>query len=235
MTARPDSTRGARLLVILLEGLAVLAGVLLAFSVESYGQAREDRERVARMLSALESELDVNARRLDARIEADEDEITDIDSLFVAVILPAAGITPSIEDVTEAIVRMGPKVIEPYQTGALDDVLLSGGLNLIEDQRVRQGVLEYSRVLENEAAAQENGVDFWNDHLSPYYFEFGNLGQFLAGDRLGLEAPPPVREAFVRSRHFANLVGERRAILNRLRLARVDLRAQIDSVRPLLR
>ena len=228
-------TPGARFLSLLLEGIAVLAGVLLAFSVESYGQARDDRNRAARMLAALDGELEVNANRLTMRTEADEEELNDIDSLFVYVVLPAAGVTPSLDDLTEAIERVGPKVLQPYQTGALDDFLLSGGLTLVEDQRVRQGVLDYARQLDLEAAAQENGVDFWNDHLSPYYFQHGNLGRFLAAEDLGLDAPPPVYEAFVRSRQFANLLGERRATVNRLMLARVDLAAQIDSLRLLLR
>jgi hypothetical protein len=218
-----------------LEGLAVLAGVLLAFSVESYGQARDDQERAARMLVALDAELDVNAGRLSSRIEADDEELNVIDSLFVAVVLPAEGVTPSVDAVTGAIERIGPKVVQPFQTGALDDLLLSGGLTLVDDQQVRQGILEYSRMLTYETAAQENGVDFWNDHLSPYYFEYGNLGHFLAADRLDLDAPPPVSGAFVRSRKFANLLGERRAIVNRLREARVSLRTQVDSLRQLLR
>jgi hypothetical protein len=203
-----------------LEGLAVLAGVLLAFSVESYGESRDDQERVARMLVALDAELDVNADRLSSRIRADEEELNTIDSLFAAVVLPAEGVTPSVVDVTRAIERIGPKV---------------GGLTLVEDQGIRQSILEYSRMLSHETAAQENGVDFWNDHLSPYYFEYGSLGRFLAADRLGLDAPPPVSGAFVRSRHFANLLGERRAIVNRLKNARVALGVQVDSLRHLLR
>ena len=228
-------SRGRRAVALVLQGLAVLAGVLLAFTVESYGQVRDDRARAARMLVALDAELDVTASTLASRIERDEGELNLIDSFFVAVVLPAAEVSPSIDDVAGLVEEIGPKVTVPYQTGALDDLLLSGGLILVEDQSVRQGILEYSRSLTQEAAAQENGVLFWNDHLSPYYFEFGNLGHFLAADRLGLEAPPPVMEAFVRSREFANLLGERRATVNRLRQARVRLLAQIEALGPLLR
>ncbi len=235
MPDRTEPSRRSRLVTLSLEGLAVLAGVLLAFSVESYGESSDDQERVARMLVALAAELDVHADRLSSRIRADEEELNTIDSLFAAVVLPAEGVTPSVVDVTRAIERIGPKVIEPYQTGALDDLLLSGGLTLVEDQGIRQSILEYSRMLSHETAAQENGVDFWNDHLSPYYFEYGSLGRFLAADRLGLDAPPPVSGAFVRSRHFANLLGERRAIVNRLKNARVALGVQVDSLRHLLR
>lgn len=214
----------------------MLGGVLLAFAVDSYGQNREDAERVARMLTAVGAELEVNATRLSGRIAADEQEVSDIDSLFVTVTLvpeaSAASVTGS--DVTRMTQRVGPKVLEPYQTGALDDLVLSGGLNLIRDQVLRQAILNYSQRMSEERAAQENGVDFWNDHLSPYYFEHGNIAQFLVGEGLGLQTPPPDVGAFVRSREFANLLGERRAIVNRLRIARETLMEEIDSLRLLL-
>jgi hypothetical protein len=235
MTERANRRWGPRLLSLSLEGLAVLAGVLLAFAVDSYGQTRDDRQRAARMLTALDSELEVNAGRLDGLIESADRSLNEIDSIFAAVILPPAGIVPSAEDVTEAIRVNGPIVNVPYQTGALDDLLLSGGLALVEDQHVRQTILEYSRLLSREAAAQDNAVSFWNEHMSPYLFEYSDISRFLVADRLGLSAPPPALEAFVRSRHFANILGERRAIVNRLRSARRNLRTQIDSVRPLLR
>lgn len=234
MTERANRPWGLRLLSLFLQGLAVLAGVLLAFAVDSFGQTRDDRERAARMLTALDSELGVNAVRLDSLIERAEEDLGDIDSIFAAVILPPTGITPSVEDVSGAIFANGPIVTQPYQTGALDDLLLSGGLTLVEEQPVRQTILEYSRLLSREAAAQDNAVSFWNDHFSPYIFEYANISRFLVADRLALTAPPPVLEAFVHSRQFSNLLGERRAILNRLRSARLNLRAQIDSVRLLL-
>jgi hypothetical protein len=235
MTERANRSQGLRLLSLILEGLAVLAGVLLAFAVDSFGQTRDDRERAVRMLTALDSELEANAVRLDNLIEAADRSLNEIDSIFAAVILPPAEIVPSVDDVTDAVEANGPIVTVPYQTGALDDLLLSGGLTLVEDQHIRQAILDYSRLLSREAAAQDNAVSFWNEHMSPYLFEYSDISRFLVADRLGLSAPPPVLEAFVHSRQFANILGERRAIVNRLRTARRNLRAQIDSVRPLLR
>ena len=235
MRARTDRPRWRRPLSLVLDGLAVLAGVLLAFSVESWGQSRDDQARVQRMLAALEAELGVVGLELATRIESDETELAQIDTLFATVILPDGSVEPSAEDVSVMIESIGPRVIEPYQTGALDDLLISGGLTLVGDQQLRQGILEYSRSLRLEESRQENGVDFWNDHLSPYYFRYGDLGQFLVADPLGLQGPPPVTDAFVGAREFANLLGERRAITNRLRAARLGLQAQIDSLTRLLR
>lgn len=230
MPARDNSTRWKRPLTLVLDGLAVLAGVLLAFSVESWGQSVDQRARAQRMLDALEAELRVVTLEVTARIEIDETELAQIDTFFAAVVLPDAGVVPSQEDVSAMIESVAPRIIQPYQTAALDDLLTSGGLTLVEDQKLRQGILDYSRSLRFEESRQENAVDFWNDHLSPYYFRYGDLGKFLVADRLGLQAPPPVTDAFVRSREFANLLGERRAITNRLRSARRGLLAQIDAL-----
>ena len=91
MTEMPNRPWGARLLSLSLEGFAVLAGVLMAFAVDSYGQTRDARERESRMLTALESELATNAVRLDSLIAAADQSIDEIDSIFVAVIFPPAG------------------------------------------------------------------------------------------------------------------------------------------------
>ena len=218
-----------------LEGLAVLGGVLLAFSVESWGQSVEQQARARRMLTALEAELGVVRLELATRMEADETELVLIDNLFATVILPDGRVTPSEDDVSAMIESIGPRVIEPYQTGALDDLLISGGLTLVDDQQLRQRILDYSRGLRLEESRQENAVDFWNDHLSPYYFRFGDLARFLVPDSLGLQAPRPVTDAFVGARAFANLLSERRAISNRLVAARRGLQEQIDSLTRLLR
>ena len=218
----------------ILEGFAVLVGVLLAFWVESAGQDRQDAERAARLLSALRAEIQVNAAQLDERIADAAQEIALIDSVFGAVVLPPAGVTPTPEDVTNVVSWIGPVVLQPYQRGALDDLLTSGGLPLVQDDQVRQMVLEYARMLDREAGRQENGVDFWNDHLSGYYFEHANIAGFIVAGRLGLESLPPSVGAFVNSRRFANLLAERRAIVNRLRAARVTLKEHVDSMIVLL-
>jgi hypothetical protein len=220
---------------ILLEGLAVLVGVLLAFWVESIGQVREDRQRAEQYLSAFATELEATSMRVDSLIEVGEEELADIDTFFAAVVLPPAGVTPSIEDVTLMISTIAPYWMHPYQRAALDDLLSSGGLPLVEDESVRQGILSYSRLLESEASVQQNAVAFWNDHLSPYYFEHASLSGFLVTDRLGLDSPPPSIEAFVDSREFANLLGERRAIVNRLRGTRIRLKEHIAGLGRLLR
>ena len=220
---------------VLLEGLAVLLGVLLAFWVESIGQDREDQQRADRYLSAFATELGATATRVDSLIAAGGDELAVIDSFFVTVVLPGAGATPTTEDVTGMIETVAPYWTQPYQRAALDDLLSSGVLPLVEDESVRQGILNYSRLLESEASVQENAVAFWNDHLSPYYFEHASLSGFLVADRLGLHSPSPSTEAFVNSREFANLLGERRAIVNRLTGTRIRLKEHMDAMGTLLR
>ena len=221
---------------LVLEGLAVLVGVLLAFWVESLGQSRSDRQRAEAHLEALSSELLLNLELIDRRIQSGNEFVAASEHYLGTVVLPGEELNPDRDAVTEMIERMGPPQILEYQSGALDDLLSGGGLPLVTDETVRQGVLTYARLLADEAGTQQAAEHFWSEQLGPYYFQYGSLLGFMPiADSLGLEARPPVVEAFVRSRHFSNLLAERRQFERRLLNRRVRLKAHMDSLSSLIR
>jgi hypothetical protein len=229
-TNRPSWSR------LVLEGVAVLLGVLAAFWVESVGQAHADRQKAEAHLDALRSELSVNQQILEERIGRGRRMVDTIEHYLATVVLPEAGASPSREDVTDMLNVTGPPRLVEYQRGAIDDLLAGGGLPILEDERVRQEVLTYARLLADEADAQQSMHRFWSDQVGPYYFEYGSLLDFMPiGDSLNLNAHPPVIEAFVRSRKFSNLMAERRQFEVRLLTRRTRLEAQVDSLGALIR
>lgn len=211
---------------LLLEGLAVLLGVLLAFWVDSLGQDYEEQQRVKQHLKALKSELALNITQLEENIERNKTEVAGIEKGFKSTILPPEGVSPGAAEVLEIIRLIGPLVSIPIQRSAMDDILSSGGLILIKNEDIRLAILNYERTMELEYSRQLNGVDFWNNRLSPYYFEYANLSGFLVADDLGLSSPDPDIDRFVHSRQFSNLMAERRALIIRLQRVREELKQQ---------
>ncbi|MDH5641502.1 MAG: hypothetical protein OEY28_09430 [Nitrospira sp.] len=219
-----------------LEGLAVLFGVLAAFWVESVGQAYANLEKVEAHLGALRSEISINQQILEAQIGNGRRMVDTIEHYLATVILPEAGASPGREEVTDMLKVTGPPQLVEYQRGALDDLLAGGGLPILDDELVRQGVLTYARLLADEADAQQSIDRFWSDQIGPYYFEYGSLLDFMpVGEELNLEAHPPVIDAFVRSRQFSNLMAERRQFELRLLRRRTMLETQTDSLVALIR
>ena len=219
---------------LLLEGLAVLLGVLLAFWVDSLGQDYEERQKANQFLSSLQSELELTIKQLDDLISQGREQVKVIQTGLKTTILPPDGVNPTAEDLRELIIEIGPNIAIPYQRAALDDILGSGGLLIIEDEEIRLAILTYSRLIDSEHSHQQNAIAFWNDRLSPYYFKYANISGFIIADDLELKSPEPEMERFVRNRHFSNLIAERAALTRRLTAIRKELQAQAKPLSELI-
>ena len=221
---------------LLLEGMAVLGGVLLAFGVESYGVQRQERAAESAYLAALELELGVNSGMVDERIAVSEERIADAARYLLEVVHATDDGGVDATEVNQMLRDVGPFRITRYQRGALDDLLASGGLELIRSEKIRRAILVYSRVLEQEGSRQEAALDFWERQMSPYYYEHASFYDFLAWEELGGR---PLADnvdigAFSGARAYSNLLIERRVRDRSLLRAREALAEQIDSVMILL-
>lgn len=225
-----------RWLGLLLEGLAVLIGVLLAFGVESYGAVREELRDEAAYLAALELELGVNAVLVSGFMSATEGRIEEATHYLLEVVhAPGEGqVGPS--QVNQMLSDVGPYRMVSFQRGALDDLLASGGLELLRSEEVRRATLVYSRLLEQEGIRQQAALDFWEQQMSPYYLEHASFFDFLG---LAEDGGEPLADAldvraFAGSRAYSNLLIARRVRDRSLLRSREELAAQIDVLLNLL-
>ena len=180
-------------------------------------------------------ELESNRGLIDSRIERGQEYAEAIEQYLSDVVLPPPGVNPGADDVTGMLERLGPPRLTEYQRGALDDLLSGGVLPLVRNNTIRQGVLTYARLLADEEGIQQSRERFWSDQIGPYYFEHGSLLAFMpVGEELGVDARAPLVEAFVRSRHFSNLLAERRAFEMRLISRRERLQSQVDELAALV-
>ncbi|MBT8461588.1 MAG: hypothetical protein KJO44_03625, partial [Gemmatimonadetes bacterium] len=221
---------------LVLEGLAVLVGVLLAFGVESYGIQRQDRAAEAAYLAALELELGVNAEIVDDGLATTEERIEEASRYLLEVVhAPDEGRVGATE-VNQMLRDVAPFRVTSYQRGALDDLLASGGLELVRSEDTRRAILVYSRVLEQEGIRQQAALEFWERQMSPYYYEHASFYDFLGWAERGGRPLPDALDigAFAGARAYSNLLIERRVRDTNLRRAREALAAQIVSVMTLL-
>ena len=229
-------TRSQRWTGLLLEGLAVLIGVLLAFGVEAYGVHRQDRASEAAYIAALELELGANAQIVDDGLASTEERLAEASHYLLEVVHAPDDGRISAPEVNQILRDISPFRATSYQRGALDDLLASGGLELVRSEDTRRAVLVYARVLEQEGIRQQAALDFWERQMSPYYYEHASFYDFLGWAERGGRPLPDALDigAFVGARAYSNLLIERRVRDTNLRRAREALAAQIDSVLTLL-
>lgn len=196
---------------LLLEGLAVLLGVLLALAADSWAETRNAAQVEGAYLTALREELLENAALVTVQLRRTNTRVEE-GSTFLAEVVhttPTQTIGPA--EVNNMLLEVGPYRIMSYQRGALDDLLAAGGMELIRSPEIRRGILQYARLLEQESVRQAAALAFWEDHMSPYYYEHSSLAGFL--DWAGELGAPPTREldvsAFAGSMTYSNLLIER--------------------------
>ncbi|HSM07260.1 MAG TPA: hypothetical protein VK858_21715 [Longimicrobiales bacterium] len=196
---------------LLLEGLAVLFGVLLALAADSWANGQDAARVEAAYLVALREELLANSELVAAQLERTRTRVEEGRTYLAEVVHTRPGDQIGTDEVNGMLLQVGPYRRMSYQRGALDDLLTAGGMELVRSEEIRREILRYARLLEQESVRQEAALDFWEDQMSPYYYEHASLAGFLpwAGE-LGT---PPAEDldvsAFAGSTRYSNLLIER--------------------------
>ena len=197
-----------------IEGLAVLLGILVAFGIDAWWQERTDRATERELLSALAAEwrdardgFEGHAASLDAEFDVSADVVRVLGSPESRVIS-----NDSLHVLTR---RMAPPTIYHAPRAALDDLTSSGGIALLQSDLLRRGIAGYRQSLAENLRVQELLLDIWLVHLAPYLYEHSTLELLPEqSSAMGTADPPPVpirvdREAYLGNRTYQNLVAAR--------------------------
>jgi hypothetical protein len=222
----------------LAEAVAVLGGVLAAFSVDAWWGQRADRQREVAYLAALEAEVAATQQVLADHLKyltGSMEAARDFLQLAAEPDSPGA----SADSITNLLYVLGPFRDFSPERAALDDLTSSGGLAIIRSQTLRRSLAAYERQLARNRTAQEEVQQFWRLELSPFYNEHGNLRGMLQSGQVGeditlAELPfQPDRAAFL-SRHHANMLMHRIFLTERVRNRHAELQATIFTLLELL-
>jgi len=198
----------------LIEGLAVLCGILVAFAIDAWWQQRTDRVTERELLRALAAEL------ADAR-DGFEGHSTSLRAEFdlsaeVIRVLSSSDARSIPNDSLWGLTRrLTPPTIFHAPRAALDDLTSSGGIALIRSDPLRRGIASYRQSLEEDARVQALLLDIWLTHLAPYLYEHSTLtlppGVSSSPGALTLPTVPlrVDRDAYLGNRTYQNLVAAR--------------------------
>ena len=204
--------KGLRWRSALLEGMAVLLGILTAFAIDAAWDTRQERQRVESYLTSLVSELEANQNLIESDLERLREQMAATQAYIVDVVADPQG--PVSQDSIRGMVSsMGPIRIQPAQRAAFDD-LVSGGLQAIEDGDIRRLILTYGQALDLDAIRQQSAQDWFENRAQPYDEAEADLIGMRAIYGSGWAGRNDVRfeidpAAFVRNRRYGNLLAAR--------------------------
>ncbi len=234
--ARPDGTIAwSAWKRALLDGLAVLAAILLAFGIDAWWDSRNDAIRGEEYREALVREVELNRALLEAQGSAIESNVEHIDRIFREVVHAPGAVE---EDALMEVVLgdgLGPFTVARPQQGAVMDILASAGLGYLEDPGTRRLLAVYRQSLDVNVEWQQAIQSHWEDAVARYLGAHLGLPDLLSGDfgapAMKLGGFPVDRQAFVRNRDFANLLTHRAFLLANLRSSREDLLGTLEEAR----
>lgn len=199
-----------RLRPALLDGFAVLVGILLAFAIQAGWEVRQESLTVEAYLSSLLLELEENQTRLEGRIEMTRDGIVRTEAYLVELVVAPEGLV-SQDSIRGMIAALGPLRINPISRAAFDD-LVGGGLQAIGEGDLRRLILEYGQALERDSQLQRAAASWFESRAQLYDELEGDLVGALGGRGWGgrtdlqFDFDP---EAFVLNRRYGNLLAAR--------------------------
>jgi hypothetical protein len=225
-----------------MEGLAVLAGILIAFGIDAGWDGHVERRQADAYLSALAAELDVAGTGY-----ADHLWYLDLhDQRLGRILAEAQSYSGNPAAMDTLLLSLGPFASYNPPMAAFDDLEGGGGLASIEPAEVRRGIASYRRSVERDGETQRELADYWNTEVKTYWDERIDMrrlveiatgrpiGEFLASDL------PPVRlgpnyEELLFDRRFLNQLSTWALHIARIRRSNQGMRTEIESLQALIR
>ena len=156
--ASSQSLRTLPWLRIVVEGVAIVTSILLAFGIDAWWDESQERAEERRVLIDLSAEFEVNRRLLQLAIEDHKRILANAERLLAVETRHDDSTTSGLSSAA-ALIFMTHDTFHP-KSGELDGLLASGKLDLISDVRLRALLAEWPRTVA-EFTEEEKSIEEW--------------------------------------------------------------------------
>jgi hypothetical protein len=198
----------------IVEGVTVVVGILLAFSIDAAWDGLGDRRAEAVYRSSLETELQTALRAFERKQRLSRD----LDALLVSFLdhgpLPGDSLRAMIRGTTFVSNLQPPRSV-------LDDLVSSGRMQILRSRELREGLMRFRMEMDIVAANEQVHHQFVNERLVPGLAELVPIADLVQIQDFGAESTFLQRSSGAqldRLQHdadFQNLMVERLRALRR--------------------
>lgn len=187
-----------------LEVIAIVFGILLAFLIDAWWDGRRDRAREHGYIVRLMGEFEASRRELETDLRVRGDLLRGWSRLLRS---PA----PGADSTGPIIASVGIRRFYTPVHAVFDDLISSGGLNLIRSDTLRTAILEYAQERERVASVEDSEQQFLTQMVVPYLIGRAEFLPWIPAarrDSLGLDAERPGMDpnALLQDPTFRNLL-----------------------------
>jgi len=216
-----------RVMGFAVEGLVIVASILLAFAIDALWDRHLERTRTHEYLTALEDEFRAARNEMIDQIGDHRAQLAAVDELLAGFAdgRPEDYLLPRMPWLN-ALYVYGPA--HPV----FQDLANAGAIDILESSELRYALLNYGQSTAFLTALAEREAELWHRFMHPYLIERTDiLRQTRQGDRGGLTPRfPSGIDSLYQDRTFQNLLLRRkRSISSQLRV-NGDVLDAIDAV-----
>ncbi len=148
-----------------LEAGAIVGSILLAFAIDAWWDTRQARAEEQLVLAALKSEFQHNLNILETELGYREAVRASTMEILNASLDPTSFDAGRMDQLISDMVWWGKA---DFSTGALDNVLLGGGLSLIENETLRHSLASVPDRYDYVARIESGDYETYRNLLVPY-------------------------------------------------------------------
>lgn len=230
---------------LLVEGLVVVASILLAFAIDAWWDRSRERAEERVILSQLVEELRANIEILSANSEHHRLIFDRASTLLSLAASPDDQVSP--DSLDHLVAGLSIWAVPVYERGALDAALVGGGLAVVENPQVRAAISEWSLALDRTGQVDSEELYHIREVWLPLLRSTTHMPQLwnVGRDRVpGWRTPgTPARgnldhSMLLTNQEFLNVVVERRMISDDIlefqRVLSEDLVATVSAIQEAL-
>lgn len=214
----------------------MLLGILLAFSIDAWWDLRTQNEEARAYVAAIRTELQANQEALGEELATISAWVSESEWYLNNVVSPDA--SPKYDQVREMVWKTGPDRTVPLARAAIDDLISSGGFQVIDSPRLRRSIADYIRALDEDADELQDVRDSFNQFIYPYHIQEGSFAEYDWEAYSELPESPVAFElnvqAFANNRVYANLLISRILEYSNLRDSHRNVLEKIEAVLALI-
>ncbi len=159
---------------IAVEAAAIVGSILLAFAIDAWWDDRQDRIEEQRILASLKSEFEQNLEFIDIEFSYRRAVVDSILKIFDASVAPTS-VEPELLDGLISDMSWWQNI--KYSRGAIDGLLQSGGLSLVENEELRRVLVSMPSIFDDTAGSELYDQDITRNVILPYLRTHSSLSQ----------------------------------------------------------
>jgi hypothetical protein len=164
----------------LIEGLVIVVSILLAFAIEAWWAEELDRQVEQEELSRLHMEFTGNLNGIRRNAELQKIVRDGTVDLYQTIQNSQGAETVALSNGLLRVSLFTPTY--DVATPALDALVLSGLLNVVQDNGVLAAIAAWQRAVKNVTESEVSAREFTELQLFPSFVERGNMGPLLIVD-----------------------------------------------------